>query len=76
MKEWKQAGDGGRLAGITDAYLRKAECACHLNFCVQVVNSEHGGDTLGVWSLNLDLRLIDQSIRSPGGFQWPINSQQ
>ena len=75
VREWKEAGDCGHLTGITGAYLRKAEPARLLDLCVQAVTSVDG-DTLGVWSLNLDLRLIDQSIRSPGGFQWPINSQQ
>jgi len=52
VKEWKEAGDDGRLAGITSAYLRKAEIDRHLNYCVQVVNS--GGHTPGEWNLSLD----------------------
>ena len=48
VKEWKEVGDHGRLAGITSAYLRKAEPAHLLDLCVQVVNSGH--DTLGEWN--------------------------
>lgn len=46
-EEWKDAGYQGRLAGITSAYLRKAELAHHLDLCVQVVISSR--ETLGEW---------------------------
>jgi len=69
VEEWKEAGDNGRLAGITSAYLRKAEIDRHLNYCVQVVNS--GGHAPGEWNLDFDLSLVDHFIRSTGNFQWP-----
>ena len=48
MKEWNEVGDHGCLAEITNAYLRRAEPAHHLDHCVQVVKSS--GDTLGKWN--------------------------
>jgi hypothetical protein len=45
VEEWNEAGDQGRLAGVTSAYLRKAEASRQLTSCAQVLAGVTGNSS-------------------------------